>query len=190
MSDIKIEDNFLDQKEFDELQTIIISHDFPWLYNDGIDFEYTDSKGRPTHSKGPSKYNFMFTHLFYAASKPISTFLEKMNPILKIINPIALYRIKANCLTTTPEIEEGEYHHDIGYYDDEDRKTIFPERMICWTTSIFYINTNNGYTEFKDGTKVESVANRLLTFPAIVEHRGTSCTDEKRRIVINFNYFK
>ena len=47
---------------------------------------------------------------------------------------------------------------------------------------------NNGYSEFEDGTKVESVANRMVTFPANVKHTGTSCTDEKTRVVINFNY--
>ena len=52
------------------------------------------------------------------------------------------------------------------------------------------MNTNNGYTKFEDGTKVESVANRLVTFPASMMHTGTSCTDKKIRIVINFNYME
>ena len=59
-----------------------------------------------------------------------------------------------------------------------------------WTVSIFYINTNNGYTKFEDGTIVKSFANRLLTFPSNLKHCGTSCTDERTRVVINFNYFK
>ena len=42
---------------------------------------------------------------------------------------------------------------------------------------------------FEDGTKVESVGNRLLTFPANMKHMGTSCTDQQFRIVINFNYY-
>ena len=42
--------------------------------------------------------------------------------------------------------------------------------------------------EFEDGTKIESVANRLISFPEEMKHRGTSCTDEKIRVVINFNY--
>ena len=50
------------------------------------------------------------------------------------------------------------------------------------------MNTNNGYTEFEDGTKVESVANRFVSFPEKMKHRGTSCTDKKTRIVININY--
>ena len=40
------------------------------------------------------------------------------------------------------------------------------------------------------GTKVESIANRMITFPSNMKHTGTSCTDEKIRVVINFNYFK
>ena len=64
------------------------------------------------------------------------------------------------------------------------------EKLKQWTTSIFYVNTNNGYTKFEDGTKVESVANRMVTFPTNMKHTGTSCTDEKMRIVINFTYFE
>ena len=58
------------------------------------------------------------------------------------------------------------------------------------TTSIYYIGTNNGYTELENGQKIESVANRLVSFPANTSHRGVTQTDEQRRIVINFNYLK
>ena len=64
------------------------------------------------------------------------------------------------------------------------------EKPKQWTTSIFYINTNNGYTKFENGEKVESVANRMVTFSTNLKHTGTSCTDERTRVVINFNYFK
>ena len=67
---------------------------------------------------------------------------------------------------------------------------VVEEQLKQWTTSIFYVNSNNGYTVFEDGTKVESVANRFVSFPANMKHKGTSCTDEKIRVVINFNYFK
>jgi len=56
------------------------------------------------------------------------------------------------------------------------------------TTAIFYINTNNGWTNFKNGDKVESVENRLVIFDSNLEHEGVTCTDEIRRLVINFNY--
>ena len=166
---MKIEDDFLDQKEFDELQTLMLGPNFAWHYIVGIDYE------------GQQKNKFMFVHTTYADGVPRSPFLEKLNTIIQIIQPMSLWRIKANLLTRTPTIVENEFHVDIG--------SLSEEKLKQWTTSIFYVNTNNGYTKFKDGTKVESVANRMVTFPANMKHTGTTCTDEKTRIVINFNYF-
>ena len=42
----------------------------------------------------------------------------------------------------------------------------------CCKTSVMYLNTNNGYTLFEDGTKVDSVANRLVTFNNSTKHSG------------------
>ena len=41
---------------------------------------------------------------------------------------------------------------------------------------------------FKDGTKVESVENRIVIFDGSELHCGVSCTDEKARFVLNINY--
>ena len=166
---MKIEDNFLDQKIFDEVQALMIGWNFPWHYYDGGEFEHTNY--------------FMFTHMFYEGAGALSTYCENVRPIVEKIKLISIRRIKANLLTRTPKIVEKIFHVDMP-------DTMSEEKLKQWTTSIFYMNTNNGYTEFEDGTKVESVANRMVTFPADLKHRGTSCTDEKTRIVINFNYFK
>ena len=65
------------------------------------------------------------------------------------------------------------YHHD---YDD-------------MKTAVFYINTNNGYTEFENGVRVNSVANRVCIFDSNLRHRGTTHTEgDNQRIVVNFNY--
>ena len=165
---MKIEDNFLGQKEFDELQALMMGYDFAWYYNSEI-------------VSGDKKDKFQFTHMFYHNYAPQSELCENLAPILEIMNPISLSRIKANLLTKTPTIVENKFHIDMDGMSEEKLKQ--------WTTSIFYVNTNNGYTKFEDGTIVESVANRMVTFPANLKHTGTSCTDEKRRIVINFNYF-
>ena len=53
-----------------------------------------------------------------------------------------------------------------------------------------YLNTNDGYTVFEDGTQIESVKNRILIFKTSLKHTGTNCTDQKRRVLINFNYYK
>ena len=165
---MKIEDNFLDQNMFNELQTLIMGASMVWSCNDDIDYKENDK--------------FQFTHLFYHVPMPRSMYFEKFENMLQIINPISLWRIKANLLTRTPNIVENGFHIDMG--------DVTEEKLKQWTTSIFYMNTNNGYTKFEDGTIVESVANRMITFPANLKHTGTSCTDEKTRVVINFNYFK
>jgi len=176
---IKIEDNFLDQEEFDKLQSHMgqpnVMHQtaFPWYFNDSIDAK----SGSPTEVD-----KFQFVHSFYESSTPISQKFILVAPILDIIQPLAIYRIKANLLTKTPNIVENTFHVDIGDIPETNLK--------YWTNSILYINTNNGYTEFENGTKVESVANRMVTFPTNLRHRGTSCTDEKTRVAINFVYFK
>ncbi len=36
---------------------------------------------------------------------------------------------------------------------------------------------------------IDSVANRILFFDPSEEHSSSLCTDQKRRITINFNYF-
>ena len=56
--------------------------------------------------------------------------------------------------------------------------------------AIYYVNTNNGYTLFKNNKKVMSEKNKLVIFDANTEHASTTCTNQDYRIVINFNYFE
>ena len=166
---MKIEDNFLKQEEFDKIQKLMGEPSpFPWFYADRIVFEDDVDK-------------FQFIHAFYDNHMPMSPFTNELDSIINIIQPFSIVKIRAKLLTRTPEIVESTFHVDI---------PLLEENLKQWTTSIFYINTNNGYTKFEDGTIVESVANRMLSFPANMKHCGTSCTDKRRRIVINFNYFE
>ena len=166
---MKIEDNFLKQEEFDKIQKLMGEPSpFPWFYADRIVFEDDVDK-------------FQFIHAFYDNHMPMSPFSNELDSIINIIQPFSIVKIRAKLLTRTPEIVESTFHVDIFLPE---------EKLKQWTTSIFYVNTNNGYTKFEDGTKVESVANRMLSFPANMKHCGTSCTNERRRIVINFNYFE
>ena len=166
-------DDFLEQKDFDELQFHVMSGkkfkggEFSWFYRTVIDYKDDEDK-------------YQFIHSFYEKSAPMSQFIEILTPIINSIDAISLFRIKANLLTRTPDIIKNQFHIDIGMSE---------EKLKQLMTSIFYVNTNNGYTEFEDGTKVESIANRMVFFPSNVKHRGTSCTDERVRVVINFNYF-
>jgi hypothetical protein len=171
---MKIEDNFLEQEVFDKLQKSVMGQEIPWHFTDYIDRD--DNKALA----GQEKDNFQFVHLFYQDATPQGDGIARLNCIIQKLKPVTIFRIKANLLIITPNIVVNNFHSDISFLPEEQQKQ--------WTTSIFYVNTNNGYTEFEDGTKVESVANRMVIFPSNMKHRGTSCTDEKTRVVINFNY--
>jgi len=146
----------------------------------------------PTYKLTDPKYTYQLSCMIYHTT----SLLTGIDPIVsssahfiiplffssgKIKSP-SIIRIKSNLQLKTTEIETSPFHID---YRSEDNGNEY-DRL---KTSIFYINSNDGYTEFKDGTKIESVANRLITFPSYMEHRGTSCTDKPFRLVINFNYF-
>ena len=165
-----IVDNFLSKKEFEKIQNIMWIHHttaLPWFYCEGI-VDNTDGK-------------FQFVHGFYNNGIPCSSFLKNLHPMINKMKMVTLVRVKANLLTITPKIVVNDFHVDMA--------DVLEKRLKQLTTSIFYVNTNDGYTEFEDGTKVESVANRMLTFPSNMKHTGTTCTDENTRVVINFNYF-
>ena len=158
-------DNFIDQQSFQNLKNIMLGDNFCWNYNQAID--YADDKDK-----------FQFTHSFYKDSGPSSFFYDTITPVLRRIKYKELFRIKANLLTRTSKIEPNTFHTDIqGNWG-----------VIPYITSILYLNTNDGYTEFEDGTKIESIENRWVSFPEDTKHRGTSCTNERVRVVINFNY--
>ena len=163
--DYEIIDNFLDESSFSILKTLMLSNDFPWYYNEGI-----------LSLEDPRINQYQFTHTFYRDNLSLSHNFEILTPIIKKINPVALMRAKANLNPRTEEIFEHGYHTD---YDNP------PSNQ---RTAVFYVNTNNGFTVFEDGTKIESVENRLVSFKTPLVHTGTTCTDVNRRVLINFNY--
>ena len=178
---IKIEDNFLEQKEFDRIEKMLMGTDFPWFYNPDID-EISDVG------------KFQFVHLFYqdgvSQHYHVSTSdrIKMLTPIIQALQPFSIWRVKANLLTKTSTIVENKFHVDLSV--DLNRSQALPkEKLKQWTTSIFYINTNNGYTKFETGETVESIKNRMISFPSHLRHTGTSCTDTRTRVAINFNYY-
>ena len=156
---MKVIDNFLPFSQFKELQSSILGDQFPWFFNDHI------------HHRGDGQYQY--THNFYRyVDKEPSQWYPLIHDCLRELRPQKLERIKANLNPQTLSHSRGGYHIDVADV----------------TTSIFYINTNNGWTEFHNGDKVECVENRMVIFDSNLEHEGVSCTDQLRKVVINFNY--
>ena len=162
---MQIIDNFLPEYQFKQLINVILSNFFSLYFNDCI--VLPDENGYDDKA-------YQFVHrIFNGADGGIpSDYYSLCNILQQRLGVKKLHRIKMNLTPRTFFHRKGGYHND--YFDV--------------TTSIFYMNTCNGWTEFKKGGKVKSVANRMVIFDSNLEHQGVSCTDEKRRVVINFNY--
>lgn len=167
---IHVFNDFLNPEDFKIIQDLLLGDSFPWYFNEGIVYSDEDN---PDY--------FQFTHVFFSDICNFSSYFEILSPILMRLKPVSLLRIKSNLLTKTEKNIEHGYHIDFPHLKDKKNQQ--------FTTAIFYINTNDGYTKFKDGNIVKSVENRLVMFDSKVPHTGSSCTDEKSRVVINFNYF-
>ena len=55
-------------------------------------------------------------------------------------------------------------------------------------TILYSLNTNDGYTEFEDGSIMKSVANQMCIFDGSIKHRSVTQTDTKVRLNINLNF--
>tara|TARA_B100000131_G_scaffold286796_1_gene296996 strand:- start:542 stop:1051 length:510 start_codon:yes stop_codon:yes gene_type:complete len=166
---VEIIDNFLPEDQFNIIRkTMFDEWDFAWFFTPGQSYV-----GQPDR--------FMFNHVIVSMERGINSHhFDMFDPVLKKLGAYRLYRMKANLTLRTDEHEAGGFHVD-GF----DKDFGYPDTAL---TAVYYINTCNGYTEFKTGEKVKSVANRMLIFNSELEHQGVSSTDELRRVLINFNY--
>ncbi len=167
-NNIKIIDNFIDRFKFERLKNEVMSPLFDWYLTDKVSNDKTD-------------FNFQFCHVFFNSNFDKSKYYNYLIPILEKLNPVSIIRIKANCLPKTEKIHVSGLHIDV----NENRVVDSNPK-----TAIFYINTNDGHTLFEDGTKVDSIENRICIFPFHLKHTGTTCTDKNIRVAININYVK
>ena len=175
---IDIKDNFLESQQFFELQKSLTGESFPWYWQPNVAYDIV-----PDDQLECDKLdNWQFSHMLYWLDSPQSSWYQKARILLDIMQPNikSLMRVKLNCNPVTKE------HIEHGYHTDMNDKV---QQSFDSTTSIFYLNTNNGSTKFRDGTVVDCVANRLITFPNSMEHTGVTCTDQKYKITLNINYF-
>ena len=158
----EIVDNFLDKTHFTLVKNFIESSDISWYWNQNVAFKDSNDA-------------YYFTHTFYENNSIKSECYQNIIlPIIERLNVKALIRAKANLYPNIGRYLENAHHTDYDY------KHI---------GAVLYINNNNGYTILNNGKKIESIENRLLKFTANDPHQSTHCTDAKRRININLNYF-
>tara|TARA_B100001057_G_scaffold163777_1_gene164405 strand:- start:1445 stop:1948 length:504 start_codon:yes stop_codon:yes gene_type:complete len=163
-----IHNNFLQKDYFNELQKIILGDNFPWFWNNLI----VDDG---TKLLCDQKYNGQLVHTFYDNDRVNSGYFKLLEKCIDNFDYKSLIRIKVNLTTSTETVIKHAFHEDSS---DTNAKT-----------TILYLNTCNGFTEFKDGTRVNSVENKAVTFNSNIHHTGSTCSDKKIRVVLNFVYY-
>lgn len=161
-SDVLVKDNFLIQEDANEIENWFMMW-CAWSYCPII----VDDKDH--------RDDFQFTHTFFDNNRGfVSEGPHGLRRLIECINPNVWIRIKANLRMRTDKVRISQMHTD--------------NNISASTTSIYYINDNDGRTTFENGSYVESRKNRFLTFPSYLKHAGSTCSDKKERLVINFNY--
>lgn len=158
----------LGTNDFNLVKKYFMSERFPWYYQDHVVFD--------TQKLAEEKYQSQFTHQFHQSSTVVTTNenWQMLFGIFHVLQPNTFIRVKANLIPATEKIVKHGFHID----------SLVPLSY----TAIYYVNSNNGYTEFEDGTVVPSVENSMVIFPSHINHTGTTCTDQKCRINVNINY--
>tara|TARA_Y100000361_G_scaffold108210_1_gene98039 strand:- start:48 stop:623 length:576 start_codon:yes stop_codon:yes gene_type:complete len=174
---VDIIDNFLNKEDFEKIRNKICSKEMEWIFS-----------SHTTSINDSNKLNdFLFSNLIQSSlaffenvcfNKP--TVNEELYfllaPLIIKLRAKFLIRIKANLTTATDKPIRSDWHIDHEYEG---------------TTAIYYLNTNNGYTVFRDfPQRIPSRENRVLIFPTSLYHAGISQTDTKARYLINFNYLE
>ena len=160
----EIIDNFLSEKSYKKIQETVSNNYFPWFLQNKINNFQKDNV-----------FNYYFSHTFFDNEKINSDAFNIWEELLSKIKFKNLIRVKANLYPRTDTILEHEKHLD------------YTENGI---TSLYYINTNNGFTNLNDEIKVSSISNRFLKFNNNVLHNSSTCTDQKYRLTVVINYIE
>ena len=175
--------NLLPKEVFLEIKKKLQSTEFPWYYNESQvlakdDIENLNQQDGPWYDGFTDDTESFFCHQFYFNGMPASTFYPNILPLINAIEPVALINIKANLNINKKTANFSGWHRDI-----------HKNKKLTHKTAIFYLNTNNGYTELENNEKIISEENKLLIFDSNKLHRACQQTDTDTRIVINLNYF-
>jgi len=160
MVNYKVIDNFLNKDLFKKIKDFMLSSHIPWIHS-------------PYVAHKDANDGTYFLHKFFDNREGVSFSFPYIGEVINMIKPEVLIRVKANLYMGSDKFYEHAAHSDF----------TFPHKGL-----LLSINTNNGYTKLKDGTKIKSVENRALFFDPSILHNSTNCSDEKTRININFNW--
>ena len=169
--DVLVLDDFLPEDEFKELQDLIVLNpDFPFFFQKEV-----NSFGDTCET---TYWNWYQTHIVMNNDKVLSDHYQKFLDLFierfKQLNIYrALMRIKINMYPCNDVMHEHAKHTDMPWKHKG---------------ALFSLNTCDGFTRLYDGTKIPSVANRIMFFDPSREHNSSTTTDASARYNINFNF--
>tara|TARA_B100000959_G_C14903325_1_gene591901 strand:+ start:98 stop:634 length:537 start_codon:yes stop_codon:yes gene_type:complete len=169
---VEIIDDVLEPEVLDNIVQNMTSSRFLWEYQ--------------PYLKGPEgdddKGIYCFTHKYVYNRGEIASkfFFEMAVPILDSLN----IKLKEQTIIRADTNFSPNFGKQLksGYHVDQS----FDHKVL-----IYYYNTCNGGTEFKNGKIVNCVANRAVIFDSDEEdtaHRVLTQTDKKYRLILNVNW--
>ena len=170
--DLKIIDNFLTDNDFNLLVSNTVGR------NDGHQVQFRVVSNDENFGAIEENWSWYMINMLYSTDTPQNEICGKIYEMFvpkfkKLANFKTMIRIKITAYPYTNVVKEHKEHIDFNY-----------EHI----GAVFSLNTCDGYTKFSDGTKVESVANRIVFFDASKYHQSTTTSNAKLRYNINFNF--
>ena len=170
--DLKIIDNFLTDNDFNLLVSNTIGR------NDGQQVQFRVVSNVENFGAIEENWSWYMINMVYLMDAPQNEICGKIYQMFvpkfkELANFRTMIRIKINAYPYTNVVKEHKKHIDFNY-----------EHI----GAVFSLNTCDGYTKFSDGTKVESIANRIVFFDASKYHQSTTTSNAKLRYNMNFNF--
>ena len=176
---VEITDNFLLEEDHKRIEKVMGSKEFPWYHH----IVQLDKTNHPSPIIGMDKsleLQSYFTHSFLQHSEDYDYEWSNWGDIARLIL-VKLEAERVERVRGVISMKRAEHEIDGWHVDQED----LPGMRV----GIYYLNTCNGCTILEDGTVVDSVANRMVTFPVDMLHTLVTHTDTESRTVINFNFW-
>ena len=150
--------NFLDKDQCNKINKVMLGMYFPWFY---------------TKHQTTFKDSSFMGHCFYQDNKINSHFYYLVEPLMNKLNPTKIINIRSALCLKRPMTSK--WHSDFKKATSKDK------------VAVYYVNTNNGCTIFKN-KKIKSEKNKIVIFDGNIKHKVKYQTDKDTRIIINCNY--
>tara|TARA_R110000851_G_C12762432_1_gene533221 strand:+ start:31 stop:567 length:537 start_codon:yes stop_codon:yes gene_type:complete len=173
---MQIIDDYLPQEQFEKIYNKYMSNKVKW--------EYVNVANPAADKIGMFSFNNMIYDMRFhpPGDKSYLTKCEDLHHLVK--NNMAIIRAKANLFTIRDESIKYGWHYDLVQEND------IQKPLDNFKTLLYYINNNNGGTDFENDKFVQSKANRAVIVDGNVKHQSVGQTDTNVRLNININYME